>query len=138
MGLYVIQVGVNGASTGYSCNVTFTSGTMSDGAGQCLPTQTAYTYMSFQGGIGFQVPAGDAYCGGTVSATSSVAGSILVSPPVNVPTTVTLWGRGGVIGTYSLPAGQESGQFNFAVTSAEGIPPEEVADTINQFVKRSA
>jgi hypothetical protein len=136
MSLFAINAGANGASTGYYCSVTLTSGTLVDGVGQSLPTQASYTYMSFQGAIAFQVAPGDAACGGTVSTTTDVvAGSVLVSPPINVPMTITLWGRGSVIGTYSLPAGQESGQFSFNAPSNQSIPPEEVKGTIEKTIK---
>jgi hypothetical protein len=137
MGLYAINVEIFNASTGFYCSVTFNSGTLSDGVGQCTPARAEFTYMSFQGAINFQIPPGDAICGGTITATSSVAGSISVSPPINVPTTVKLWG-GAVLGTYNLPAGQESGDFNFSVSNADAIPQDEVADTIKQFMKRNA
>jgi hypothetical protein len=135
MSLYAINAGINDASTGCYCSVNLTSGTLVDGVGQCMPTQLAYTYMSFQGSINFQVPAGDTSCGGTVNATTTVAGSIVVSPPVNVPTTITLWGRSNILGTYNLPAGQTQGQFSFNVSAADAIPPQEIAGTFKQFVK---
>ncbi len=139
MSLFAINAGATGASTGYYCSLTLTSGTLVDGVGQCMPTQASYTYMSFQGAITFQVAPGDAACGGTVSSTSDiVAGSILVSPPINVPMTVTLWGRGSVIGTYSLPAGQESGVFSFKTSSSDAIPQEEIQAAVANMIKPPA
>src|SRR4051812_33414577 len=113
MSLYALNTSYNGASTGAYCSVTLTVGTLVDGVGQAMPTSAGFSYMSFQGGITYQLPPGDVSIGGTVNATNSVAGSVIVSPPINVDFTVELWGRGKVLGTYVLPAGQESGQFNF-------------------------
>lgn len=139
MSLYALNAAINGASTGCYCSVTLTSGALVDGVGQCMPSQLAYTYMSFQGAITFQVPAGDTSCGGTVSATTpTIAGTVLVSPPVNVPTVITLWGVGKEIGSYSLPAGQTSGQFSFNASSSDAIPQDQIAAVTKQFIKSSS
>ena len=137
MSLYALNAGITGASSGCYCSVSLTSGAVVNGVGQCMPTQLAYTYMSFQGSITFQVPAGNTACGGTVNATSTVAGTVVVSPPVNVPVQITLWGHGTILGTYNLPPGQSSGQFSFNVSSSDAIPQEEVADAVLKMVKGS-
>ncbi len=134
MSLYALNAAISGASTGAYYSVNLTTGTLVDGVGQCMPTQTAFTYMSFQGSIAFQVPPGDTSCGGTVNATTTVAGTVLVSPPINVPVTITLWGRGTTLGTYNLPAGQTSGQFSFNVSSSDAIPQDEVAGVMKNFI----
>jgi hypothetical protein len=136
MSLYALNAAIEGATTGCYCSVTLTSGALVDGVGECMPTQLAFTYMSFQGAITFQVPAGDTSCGGTVSATTpTIAGSVIVSPPVNVPTVITVWGVGKVLGSYSLPAGQSNGQFSFNVNGSDAIPEDQVGEAMKQFVK---
>jgi hypothetical protein len=135
MSLYALNTSFTGASTGAYCSVSLTAGTLLDGVGQCMPSSLAYTYMSFQGGISYQVPAGEASVGGTVNATNSVAGSVIVSPPINVDLNVELWGNGKVLGTYVLPAGQESGEFTFSVSSADAIPDKEIGAVLEKIAK---
>ena len=135
MSLYALNAAVSGASSSAYYSVSLTQGSLVDGVGQCMPTQTAFTYMSFQGSITFQVPPGDTSCGGTVNATTAVAGNVIVSPPINVPLQITLWGRGTTLGSYTLPAGQSSGQFNFNVSSADAIPENEIGDALQQIAK---
>ena len=135
MSLYALNTFYNGASTSAFCSVSLTAGTLADGVGQCMPSSTAFTYMSFQGSITYQVPPGDASVGGTVNATTNVAGSVIVSPPLNVDFTVQLWGRGKVLGTYTVPAGQSSGQFNFNVSAADAIPENEVGTAMERIAK---
>lgn len=135
MSLYALNVAITGASTGAYYSVSLTQGTIEDGVGQTMPTQAAFTYMSFQGSITFQVPPGDTSCGGTVEATTAVAGSVIASPAINVPVVITLWGRGSILGTYNLPAGQSSGSFNFSVNAEQAIPPSEFSDTMKQIIK---
>jgi hypothetical protein len=135
MSLYALNTSYNNASTSAYCSVSLTAGTLVNGVGQCVPSSTAFTYMSFQGAISYQVPPGDASVGGTVDATTNVAGSVIVSPPLNVDFTVELFGRGKVLGTYTVPAGQTSGQFNFNVSSADAIPQEEMAGVMEKVAK---
>ena len=65
--------------------------------------------------------------GGTVDATTNVAGNIIVSPALNVDFNVQLWGRGKVLGSYTVPAGQ---------TSADGIPANELGAAMDRIAKR--
>jgi hypothetical protein len=136
MSLYALNTSYTGANTGAYCSVSLTAGSLVDGVGQCMPTQPAFTYMSFQGAITYQVPAGDASVGGTVEATSNVAGTVIVSPPINVGFNVELWGQGKVLGSYTLPAGQSEGQFNFSVSQADGLTIEEVHKVLEDKIAK--
>jgi len=135
MSLYALNTSYSGASTGAYCSVSLTAGTLVDGVGQCMPTSPAFSYMSFQGAITYQLPPGDVSVGGTVNATTSVAGSVIVSPPINVDFTVQLWGLGKVLGQYVLPAGQSSGQFNFNVNAGDGFTPEQASEALERIAK---
>ena len=136
MSLYALYTSYTGASTGAYCSVTLTAGSLVDGVGQCMPAQPAFSYMSFQGAITYQLPPGNVSVGGTVEATGNVAGSVIVSPAINVPFNVELWGEGSVLGSYTLPAGQTSGQFNFPVSQADGLTIEQVHKVLEDKVAK--
>ena|SRR5436190_24358844 len=135
MNLYAFNTSYNGASGSAFVSVTLTAGSLVSGVGQAVPSSTSFVYMSFQSGINYQLPPGDASVGGTVDATTNVAGSVVISPPLNVPFTVEVWGRGKILGTYTIPAGQGSGQFNFNVASADAIPQDEIGAAMEKIAK---
>ena len=135
MSLYALNTYYNGSNKSTYISVNLTAGAIVDGVGQCMPAAIEMFYLSFQGAIVYQFPAGDASVGTTIDATTNVAGSIIVSPAMNVDFNVTLWGRGTTLGTYTVPAGQTSGSFNFQVSQSDGIPIDQARAALDQIVK---
>jgi len=135
MSLYALNTSYTGGNKSTYISVSLTAGKLVDGVGQCMPAAIEICYMSFQGSITYQLPAGDVSVGGTVDATSNVAGNIIVSPALNVDFNVQLWGRGQILGSYTVPAGQTSGSFNFNVSQADAIPADEIGEAMARIAK---
>ena len=136
MSLYALNTSYTGAANTAYCSVTLTTGSLVDGVGQCMPTGTAFVYMSFQGAITYQLPPGDASVGATVEATNSVAGNVIVSPALNVDFNVQLWGMGQILGSYTLAAGQTAGQFDFPVSESDGLTIEQVHKVLDNKIAK--
>lgn len=134
MSLYALNTYYNGANASAYCSVSLTAGSLVDGVGQCAPTSAAFSYMSFQGAITYQLPPGNVSVGATVEATSNVAGNVIVSPALNVDFNVELWGQGQVLGSYTVPAGQTSGSFNFPVQQSDGLTIDQVRKVLDDKI----
>lgn len=122
MAYYSLNLTSNASGGAYYSMLVDAPAAIIDGGMSITPNSTAYTYFSAQGAVTAYVPGGDLSAGGTVSTSAStVSGQIYVSPAVNVPVQVTIRGRNQNLGTYTLPAGQTQGQFNFNVSSSEAL-----------------
>ncbi|MBV8519453.1 MAG: hypothetical protein JO197_18825 [Acidobacteria bacterium] len=86
-----------------------------------------------------QMPPCEAISGSLLIVTHSpvVAGQLLVSPPLEVSVTLTLYGNGGVqIGQSTLDAGQSTLNFKWDVSSATPIPESDAHDAIARYLPK--
>jgi len=121
--IYGLNMSVIGADKTAYYSIDLTSGTSGAGSFSATPAQTQYTYVSFQGGITFQVPAGVASGAAPVTTTNGlIAGNVNVSPAINVPVQIVLYYQGKIIQSYEVQPGQTQGNFNWQVASNEEGP----------------
>jgi hypothetical protein len=72
-----------------------------------------------------------------VTSASEIAGFILVSPPVNVATVVTLYGNGGAqLGQHIVDPGTSGGAFSFPVSASDGIPEDEAPGELQKLLEK--
>lgn len=130
---YALNVSMSGARSSAYYSVAMTSGTVGPGSFSATPAETQYTYVSFQGGITFQVPGGVASAGAIVTTSNGViAADVYVSPAINVPLQIALYYQGRIIQSYELEAGQTEGSFSWNVASDDeaGGDPKDILDAI--------
>ena len=130
MATYALTVSVSETSTGAFFSVSTTSKwQISQGGVSMYPNNGGGVLVNvYPKTLQFQGPAGQFYAGVSLDTTdSSVAGYIQVSPPVNVPTVITLVGDAGQqLGQTTIDAGTASGTFDFPV-SGNGFASTEIA-----------
>ncbi|HYR29623.1 MAG TPA: hypothetical protein VEU30_14225 [Thermoanaerobaculia bacterium] len=95
----------------------------------CVPTETARTSVAIYPQLAqLNFPAAE-YASGSVTIVTdlpAISGNLTVSPAINSPVTLTLYGGGGnPIGTATLEAGQTSLNFKFDVGVSSGMSEEE-------------
>lgn len=118
--IYGLNMSVIGVQNAAYYSIALTSGTSGPGSFAITPAQTQYTYVSFQGGITFQIPGGEATAGAWVTTTDGlIAGDVYVSPAINVPVQIQLYYQGKIIESYEMPAGQTEGNFSWKVSSTD-------------------
>lgn len=136
---YSLTVSQNGANTAAYFSVSPTSNLeFSQGGAQFMPTTASMTSVSvYPTTLQIQSPAGMMSAGVTIiTSASEVAGRVLVSPPIDVATVVTLYGASGQIGQYIVDPGSGGGVFNFPVTPEEGVPVNEAAGFLHKILAR--
>ncbi|HEX8152799.1 MAG TPA: hypothetical protein VF698_06735 [Thermoanaerobaculia bacterium] len=134
MAYYSLNLTSNAQNGAYYSVTVDSPAAIIDGSMTLTPNSTSYTYFSAQGAVTAYVPGGELSSGGTVSTSgSTVSGQVYVSPAVSSPVQIVLYGRGSVLGNYTLPAGQTSGNFSFNVSSSEGV--EDVAEAQRELAK---
>lgn len=121
----------------YSLNIT--SGVITNsGVSYENPTNAQSLYVNvYETAVQSQGGPADVTLGAAIDSSDPVTGSIMASPPSNVDVVVTLYGVGKVLGTYTLPAGQTSGNFSFAVSSADAIPSGDVEKSLKDIVPQA-
>lgn len=122
----------------FSLNIT--SGVITNsGVSYENPTNAQSTYVNvYETAVQSQGSPADVTLGAAINSSDPVTGSIMASPPTNVDVVVTLYGLGKVLGTYTLPAGQTSGNFSFPVSSEDAIPENDVKASLEKIVPRRA
>jgi len=131
--IYGLNMSVVGADQTAYYSIALTSGTSGPGSFSLTPAQTQYTYVSFQGGITFQIPGGVASAGAAVTTTNGlIAGDVYVSPAIEVPVQIQLYYQGKIIQAYELEAGQTEGNFSWQVASTDdsSFDPKAILDKI--------
>lgn len=120
----------------FSLNIT--SGVITNsGVSYENPTNAQSTYVNvYANAVQCQGSPADVTLGAAIDSSDPVTGSIMASPPANVDVVVTLYGLGKVLGTYTLPAGQSSGNFSFHVSSEDAIPADQVEKALQQLVPK--
>jgi len=135
---YALSVQNSGASTPAYYSVSPTSNlTISQGGATFMPSAPSMTTVSiYPQTMQIQSPAGTMNGSVTIiTDASEVAGRLIVSPPVDVATMVTLYGAGGVqLGQYIADPGTGGGTFKFPVTAAEGIPPADAPGVLKKLL----
>jgi hypothetical protein len=140
---YALTLTANGASTSAYYSLTPTSNlSITQGGATLAPssaTQQMITVSIYPQTLQINAPAGYVSAGVNIlTGESRVSGQVVVSPPVNVATVVTLYGNGGQqIGQYIVDPGVEGGVFSFPVTAQEGIPAAgDAASVVDKLLKK--
>jgi hypothetical protein len=135
---YALTVAAEGVSSTAYYSVTPTSDlAFSQGGATIVPTSTGATMVSvYPQTLQISAPAGAVNGGVTIVTSASViSGRLMVSPPVNVAVTVTLYGNGGQqLGQAVLDPGTESRTFSFPVSSSDALTEGGAADLIKKLV----
>jgi hypothetical protein len=124
---YALTLSATGMSTGAYISLTPTSELeISQGGVALAPTATSATIVNiYPQTLQIQAPAGMVNAGVTIiTSASNIAGAVRVSPPVNVPVVVECWGS-ELLGSITLEPGQESAPFNFEVSAAKSLAPDQ-------------
>lgn len=104
--------------------VSLAQGAAYDGAAITIyPGNTNPTYFNYRSNsLQWQAAPGRITAGMTVvTSGSNIAGTLGVSPAVNVDITLLCYGAASQIGSVTLPAGQTEVAFNFPVTPSESL-----------------
>ena len=136
--LYGLSIAVNGASATAYYNVSLASaGKFVEGGVTIYPTATAATLVSiYSSSFAVNAPASSFGGGTTISTDASVVtGRVMVSPAINVDTVVTLYGT-NEIGSFTLKAGQTSGNFEWNVSGHPALPPDGTEDFLGRTVPK--
>lgn len=116
--IYGLNMSVTGADHPAYYSISLSSGAIGAGSFSCTPGEAQYTYVSFQGGITFQIPGGIASAGAAATTTNDlIAGDVYVSPAVEVPVQIALYYMGKIIQVYEMAPGQTQGSFSWKVDS---------------------
>lgn len=121
----------------FSLNIT--SGVITNsGVSYENPTNAQSTYVNvYANSVQSQGSPADVTLGAAIDSSDPVTGSIMASPPANVDVVVTLYGLGKTLGTYTLPAGQTSGNFTFHVSSEEGFPENDAKSALEKILPQN-
>lgn len=121
----------------FSLNIT--SGVITNsGVSYENPVNAQSTYVNvYATAVQSQGSPADVTLGAAIDSSAPVTGSVMASPPTNVDVVVTLYGQGTVLGTYTLPAGQTSGNFTFQVSSSDAIPENEVESALKKILPQA-
>lgn len=136
---YALTVTAQGASTPAYYSLSPTSNlTISQGGVTLAPssaTQQMVSVSVYPQTLQINAPAGLVSGGVTIiTSESEVAGRLVISPPVNVATAVTLYGNGGVqLGQYIADPGTGGGVFSFPI-DGNGIPAGDAQDTLQKLL----
>ena len=117
-------------------SLSITSGVFTNsGASYENPINAQSTYFNaYANAVQSQGSPADVTLGAAIDSSAPVKGTIMASPPTNVDVVVTLYGLGTVLGTYTLPAGQSSGNFVFEVSGSDGIPEGDVKAALEKIL----
>ena len=103
------------------------------------PTELAPTSVTIYPQVAqMQFPAASVIAGGVTIVTSNdyVGGALNVSPAVNVPVTVTLYGVGGQpIGSAVLDPGQSHLDFGWQVNASQSIPASQIREQLDSVTR---
>ena len=139
MSFYSIGAVARRTTTFSFFNLTITSGVMTNsGVSYENPINAQSTYVNvYANSVQSQGSPADVTLGAAIDSTDPVTGSIMASPPANVDVVVTLYGLGKTLGTYTLPAGQTSGNFTFPVSSEDGFPENDAKGALEKILPQN-
>lgn len=124
---YALTLNAQGTSTPAFFSLTPTSNlTISQGGVTLAPSSPSSSGVMvniYPETLQISAPAGLVSAGVTIiTDESTIAGRVMISPPVNVATVVTLYGAGGQqLGQSIVDPGVGSGVFNFPVPAGSGL-----------------
>jgi hypothetical protein len=123
--MFGITMVANGTSSAaYYSVILATGGEFIQGGGTIYPTTLGATLVTLYGSeLSIESPAASMMSGGATLTTSGsiIAGRMMVSPPINADTVLTLFGT-NEIGSVTLKAGETVTNFSFDVSGKSGIP----------------
>jgi len=141
---YALTIAAIGTSTPAFYSVSPTSNLeISQGGATVAPlpaTSEGTTVNIYPQTLQISAPAGLVTAGVTiVTSAGNVAGRTLISPPVNVAVTVTLYGNGGAeIGQQVFDPGTTGGVFDFHVPAGSGFPdPKTAVSAVDDYLKKA-
>lgn len=129
---YSITISASGFSNPAYFSLTPTSAVeIAQGGVTLTPTGVAETLVNvYPQTLQIQSPAGSVKGGVTiVTSDTHIAGMVQVSPPVEVPVTIQVWGS-KLLGTYTLDPNQQTGAFDVHVSPSDALPPSEAAGPV--------
>jgi hypothetical protein len=138
---YSLTVTVQGASTGAYYALTPSSHlTISQGGATLFPSapsQEMITVSVYPQTLQINAAAGSVNAGANIIAdVSEIAGRIVVSPPIDVATVVTLYGNGGAqLGQHIVDPGTDGGAFSFPVNPSQGIPAADAPGELQRLLE---
>lgn len=120
-------------------SLSITSGVLTNsGVSYENPIDAQSTYVNtYENAVQSQGSPADVTLAAAINSSDPVTGTIMASPPTNVDVLVTLYGNGKILGTYTLPAGQSSGDFSFAASSADAIPENDVKAALEKILPQN-
>jgi hypothetical protein len=113
-------------------NVTF-----SQGGATIMPTSAAATLVNvYPETLQLQAPAGSINAGVTIATNATtIAGRVMISPPVDCAVIVTLYGVGGQqIGQLIIDPAVGGGLFDFSVDASNAIPAHDLGGVLRGLV----
>jgi hypothetical protein len=122
---YGLTINARGTSTTAYYNLVLNAPSeIWEGGATIVPTQIGSTLVSLQGPFTMNVPpAGSISAGLTVlTSANGIAGHFTVSPALNVPVVLALYGVGGKqLDTFTLEPGQANGVFSWDVNPEDAM-----------------
>jgi len=135
---YALTLIANDSTIAAYYSVTPTSGIeFSQGSVSILPNGSGAVMINvYPQTLQVQSPAGSINAGATIETSASIiAGRIMVSPPVDVATVVTLYGAGGrELGQAIVDPGAGGTMFEFSVDASNAIPSDDVDRVLGALV----
>jgi hypothetical protein len=135
---YALTIVANGANTSAYYSVTPTSDlSILQGGVTVVPTAIGATMVNiYPQTLQIAAPAGSVNGAVTiVTSATTIAGRLMVSPPVNVAVVVTLYGAGGQqLGQAILDPGTGSRTFSWPVNASQGLAEGDVAELIKRLL----
>ncbi|HEX6094747.1 MAG TPA: hypothetical protein VF432_00380 [Thermoanaerobaculia bacterium] len=138
---YSLTVSATGASTPAYYSLTPTSNlTITQGGVTLAPssaTQQMISVSVYPQTLQINAAAGIVSGGVNIlTGAPSIDGRVLVSPPIDVATVVTLYGNGGrQLGQYIADPGTDGGVFSFPVDAADGIPADQAPGELQKLLE---
>jgi hypothetical protein len=130
MSLYGFFAQYDSASSGAGVTIDLSSGSIETSGYNFRIREALVVFCTTnKNSLGWRSPAGSASFFGTVEASGSIAGEVLLVPELDVPFDVFATGNAGQVGRIRIPAGQRAAAFEFKVDAAEGLSDEE-AETL--------
>jgi len=124
--IYGFSANIIGASRGAYVSIAFTSGKSISSTFSATPSRAEYTFFSDEGvSLTWQGAGGDSGAGAGVSAQNAISGSIIISPPIDVPLEIVVRGAGKILGTHTTPPGTEQDTFNIVVSAADALSEDQ-------------
>lgn len=137
---YALTLSANGTTSPAYMAVTPTSSlSIAQGGVTIVPTDMTATMVNiYPQSLQIQAPSGMVNAGVTIITNDThVAGTVQVSPPVDVPVLIQVWGT-KLLGSYTLPAGQQTGVFDVPVSADDAIAPDDATKITQRMAQQGS